>query len=529
MYYLIYFLICFPFFCSILILICPLDDKFIKQFGLASTLFCFFISVFFLLLFDFSVFSFQYYREISWFASTNFFLSIGVDGVSIYFILLTAFLIPICLLSSWNYKSIFLKTQKFLVVSFLIVESCIFIIFFTTDIMIFYTFFEAVLIPIFLIIGVFGSRERKTRAGYLLFIYTMAGSLLILFAIFVIFLETGSTSYINLLEHTFSFEKEVFLWLAFFISFAVKIPVIPFHLWLPEAHVEAPTAGSVFLAGILLKLGTYGVIRYNLAVFSLASTFFKPFLITLASLTVVYTSITAIRQTDIKRVIAYASVAHINVTLVGLFSFTVEGIEGALIQILSHGVISGALFLCVGVLYTRYHTRLISYYSGIALVMPSFALAFGVFTIGNIALPGTSSFVGEFLIFIGVFLCNKFVTVMVCCSMVLGACYSLWLFNRICYGNFKIQFYQPFDITKQEKWALYPLAFFMISIGLFPSFYFYGFHASVINLVMSLTFILWLIFLLMMLEFLWKNILMFFRLVRHWVSLCLVFVSMRNC
>jgi len=274
------------------------------------------------------------------------------------------------------------------------------------------------------------------------------------------------------------------LWLAFFASFAVKVPIVPVHIWLPEAHVEAPTAGSVILAGILLKLGTYGIIRFSLGLFPYASIYFAPFVYILACIGIIYTSLTAIRQSDIKRIIAYASVAHINVTLVGLFSITSQGLEGAILQILSHGFVSGGLFLCIGVLYDRHHSRLVKYYSGLASTIPIFALIFLIFTIANIGLPGTSSFVGEFLILIGIFQINTFVTLLTGTGIILGGAYSLWLYNRLLYGNLKITFLKySTDLNRKEFFAFLPLIILTLFIGIYPETFLNPIHVSCENLI----------------------------------------------
>lgn len=475
------YLIGIPAFIGSFLLIFPLSNKVSKQLALGASLISFYISILMWVFFDNNNGAFQFVETYNWFSSSNLAITFGVDGISLFFILLTAFLIPICLLSSWSSVKTknHLFTDRHYFALFLLIESMIFIVFTSLDLIVFYTFFEAVLMPMFFIIGVWGSRERKIRASYLFFMYTLFGSLFMLLAIVFIYIECGSTHYLILLETSFSPERQKILWLAFFFSFAVKVPMLPVHLWLPEAHVEAPTAGSVLLAGVLLKLGTYGIIRYSLPLFPLASFYFRPFVFTLASLAVVYSSITAIRQSDIKRVIAYASVAHINITVIGLFSFNLVGVEGAIFQMLSHGVVSGALFLCVGVLYDRHHSRLIKYYGGLVHTMPLFVILFLVFTIANIALPGTSSFVGEFLILFGTFYANSFVAFVAATSMILGSAYSLWLFNRLCYGNLKLQYIQvSFDITKQEFWVFMPLLFLTIFGGIFPGIFLDPLHTS---------------------------------------------------
>jgi proton-translocating NADH-quinone oxidoreductase chain M len=310
----------------------------------------------------------------------------------------------------------------------------------------------------FLIIGIWGSRERKIRAAYFFFLYTLLGSVLMLLAILYIYYQVGTTDYEILLSVSFSNIEQKMLWLALFASFAAKIPMVPVHLWLPEAHVEAPTAGSVILAGVLLKLGPYGFIRFSLPLFPIASFYFAPIVYTIAAVGVVYTSFTAIRQTDFKRIIAYTSVAHMNLVMIGIFSFSIIGLEGAILQSISHGFVASALFIIIGVVYERHHTRMIKYYSGIVHIMPLYATIFLIFTMANIGLPGTSSFVGEFMILTGSFKVNSSVTFMGALGMILGGCYALWLFNRITYGNLKTQYLKYYsDINKREFFTFLPL------------------------------------------------------------------------
>jgi len=450
-----------------------------KQIGLVISLSVFILSGILWVFFDNTISSFQFIINYTWLSYLNINLFFGVDGISLFFILLTAFLVPLCFIFSWN--SVYVNNTC--VVNyfslFLIIESFIMIVFTTLDLFVFYIFFEAVLLPMFLLIGLWGTRNRKSRACFFLFMYTVLGSLFILLAILFIFFETGTTNYLILLDFNFSIARQKFLWIAFFFSFSVKVPMVPIHLWLPEAHVEASTEGSVILAGILLKLGSYGLIRYSIALFPLASMYYRPFLFLISIVAVIYTSITAIRQSDIKRVIAYASVAHINITLLGLFSFSFVGIEGALFQILSHGVVSGALFFCVGVLYNRHHSKLIYYYSGLVQTMPLFIFFFLLFTIANIGLPGTSSFIGEFIILIGLFSNNTIVAFFGASSMVFGGCYALWLFNRVAYGNLKSSYLSfSSDLTKTEFFVIAPLSFFVLFIGVYPVVFLESIHAT---------------------------------------------------
>jgi len=354
----------------------------------------------------------------------------------------------LCVLASWNN---ILKNIKYYFIAFLILEFFLIIVFCVLDLLLFYIFFESVLIPMFLIIGLWGSRERKIRAAYFFFFFTLLGSVLMLLSILYLYYQVGTTDYEILLTVFLTQKEQKVLWIAFFFSFAAKVPMLPVHVWLPEAHVEAPTAGSVILAGILLKLGTYGIIRFLLPLFFKACLFYTPLVYSISIIGIIYTSLTAIRQTDFKRIIAYTSIAHMNLVIVGLFSFNSNGIEGAVLQSISHGFISSALFLIIGVVYDRYHTRMIKYYSGLVHLMPIYTIIFLFFTLANIGFPGTGSFIGEFLILLGSFIKNTTVTVLGATGMVLGGCYSLWLYNRIAYGNIKTQYLKIFmDLNKRE-------------------------------------------------------------------------------
>ena len=341
----------------------------------------------------------------------------------------------------------------------------------------------------FLIVGTWGSRDRKILAAYYFFLYTLLGSVVMLLATLYILEQVGTTDYEVLLTFSFSEIEQKFLWFAFFLSFASKVPMVPVHLWLPEAHVEAPTAGSVILAGVLLKLGTYGFIRFSLPLFPQAPFFFAPLVYTISAVGIVYTSFTAIRQTDFKRIIAYTSIAHMNLVMLGIFSFNSVGIEGAIFQSLSHGFVASALFLIIGVVYDRYRTRLVQYYGGLASVMPSYVFIFLFFTMANIGLPGTSSFIGEFLILAGSFKVNTSITFLGATGMVIGGAYSLWLFNRISYGNIKTQYTMQFlDISLREFITFLPLILGTLLTGLYPNIFLSSIHMSVNNLIELLYF-----------------------------------------
>jgi len=481
-FYILPTLVLLPIFGSILLLFLPNKNiNLIRSVGLSTSFLTFFISLFLWVFFDRSYPRFQFIFDFVWISPSNLNFSLGIDGISIFFVLLTTLLIPICLLASWTSITKFYKEY---VIAFLIMESCLILVFCVRDLLLFYIFFESVLIPMFIIIGVWGSRERKVRASYMFFLYTLFGSVLMLLSILYIYFQVGTTDYEVLLTYPFTFTEQRFIWLAFFASFASKIPMLPVHIWLPEAHVEAPTAGSVVLAGILLKLGSYGFLRFSLPILPEASLYFTPFIFALSTIGVIYTSLTAMRQTDLKRIIAYTSVAHMNLVMIGLFSFNIVGLEGAILQSLSHGFVSSALFLIVGVIYDRHHTRMVSYYSGLVHTMPLFTLIFLIFTMANIALPGTSSFVGEFLILSGAFKVNTCVTFLGATGMILGGGYSLWLFNRVCYGNLKIQYLSQFqDLSLKEFFVFLPLLLGTFILGIYPELFLDVIHASVHNLV----------------------------------------------
>lgn len=468
----------------LLLFVSSQNFNFIRGSALWASLFTFVSSLFLWVCFDRECIRFQFVSDLSWISSSNLNISLGIDGISIFFVLLTTLLIPLCLLASWQSISKFYKEY---VIAFLVMETFLLFVFCVRDLLLFYIFFESVLIPMFIIIGVWGSRERKVRASYMFFIYTLFGSVLMLLSILYIYYRVGTTDYEVLLAFDFSFTEQIVIWLAFFSSFASKVPMLPVHIWLPEAHVEAPTAGSVVLAGILLKLGSYGFIRFSLPLLPEASFYFTPFVFALSILGVIYPSLTAIRQTDLKRIIAYTSVAHMNLVMIGLFSFNVVGIEGAILQSLSHGFVSSALFLIIGVLYDRHHTRMVKYYSGLVHTMPLFTIIFLIFTMANIALPGTSSFVGEFLILSGSFKVSTSAAFFGATGMILGGGYSLWLFNRIVYGNLKIQYLAGFhDISSREFFVFLPLLIGTFVMGIYPEIFTEVIHGSVLNLIAQL-------------------------------------------
>jgi proton-translocating NADH-quinone oxidoreductase chain M len=399
----------------------------------------------------------------------------GLDGLSISFLFLSCLLIFLCILFIWNETKFKEYSLNLLFIGFFLS-----IIFTVEDVLLFYVFFEAILIPMYLVIGIWGSRERKIRAVYLFFFYTLWGSLITLIGILYIYSKTGSLNFEYLSSYSFTFTEQLFLWGAFFLSFASKIPMFPMHIWLPEAHVEAPTVGSVLLAGILLKLGVYGFIRYNLTLFFDASVFFSPFVYLLCVIGVIYSSLSALRQTDMKRIIAYSSIAHMNLVVLGIFSFNISGLEGSIIQSISHGFVSGGMFLLIGILYNRYHTRFLHYYGGLVHFMPIFAGLFLVFTMANIALPGTSSFIGEFLLLLGIFKENTLTALVSALGVILSGSYSLWLYNRIIFGNIKVNYTQLFeDINLREFVIMFFLLIFLIILGISPNIFLRRIHNSV--------------------------------------------------
>lgn len=465
----------------VLFLIPDWKTSLIKQVSLYTSLITFIFSLFLWILFDKSTSKFQFVYEVDWISTLNINFSLGIDGISLFLVILTTFLIPLCILTGW--ESIKHNIKEYMI-CFLLLDALLVTIFCVLDLVLFYIFFESVLIPMFIVIGVWGSRERKVRAAYMLFLYTFLGSLFMLIAIMVIYFDAGTTDIQVLLTTEFSEKRQLLLWLAFFLSFAIKIPMIPFHVWLPEAHVEAPTAGSVLLAGVLLKLGGYGILRFSIPMFPEATVYFTPLVYTMSIIAIIYTSLTTLRQIDLKRIIAYSSVAHMNFVTIGMFSLNMQGLEGSILLMLSHGIVSSALFLCVGVLYDRHKTRLLKYYSGVVQTMPIFATLFMLFTMANISLPGTSSFVGEFLVLIGAFNSNTTVAFLATTGIILGAAYSLWLYNRVAFGNLKIEYIQFFyDVTRREFLVFSPLVILVFVMGIYPDLFLDAMHVSVANLI----------------------------------------------
>ena len=390
---------------------------------------------------------------------------LGVDGFSFPFVVLTAFLMPFCIVASWT--SVTKRVREYMV-AFLILETLMIGVFVALDLVLFYLFFEAGLIPMFLIIGIWGGK-RRVYAAYKFFLYTLLGSVLLLLALMAMYWNAGTTDIPTLLAHHFPSGMQTWLWLAFFASFAVKMPMWPVHTWLPDAHVEAPTAGSVVLAAILLKMGGYGFIRFSIPMFPEASQYFAPFVFALSVIAIVYTSLVALMQEDMKKLIAYSSVAHMGFVTMGLFTLTAQGIQGAMFQMVSHGLVSGALFLCVGVIYDRMHTREIAAYGGLVSRMPVYAVVFMIFTMANVGLPGTSGFVGEFLTLLGAFKANPWVAFIATSGVILSAAYALWLYRRVVFGELvKPELKGITDLNGREMATLVPLVLLTIWYGIRP-------------------------------------------------------------
>ena len=432
--------------------------------ALITTIVTFLLSLYAWGLFDTKSAAFQLVEQRAWLGGgVNY--KLGVDGMSMPFVLLTTFLMPVCILASW--ESITFRVKEYMV-AFLVLETLMIGVFCALDLVLFYLFFEAGLIPMFLIIGIWGGKNR-IYASFKFFLYTLAGSLLMLVAIMAMYSVTKTTDITVLLETRFDPALQKWLWLAFFASFAVKMPMWPVHTWLPDAHVEAPTAGSVILAGILLKMGGYGFIRFSLPMFPDASQYFAPLVWTLSIIAIVYTSLVALVQEDMKKLIAYSSVAHMGFVTMGLFAMNPQGVQGAIFQMISHGLVSGALFLCVGVVYDRLHTREISAYGGIVKNMPVYAVIFMIFTMANVGLPGTSGFVGEFLTLAGAFRANTWVAIVATTGVILSAGYALYLYRRVAFGVLEKPAVAAMgDLNQRELICLVPLVVLTIYYGVQP-------------------------------------------------------------
>ncbi|MEN8235970.1 MAG: NADH-quinone oxidoreductase subunit M [Pseudomonadota bacterium] len=414
---------------------------------------------------DFNNPEFQLQEKVSWIASFNIFYHVGIDGISMLFILLTTILMPIALLSSW--QAIQFRVKEYMIV-FLVLETMLLGMFCSLDFIVFYFFFEGVLIPMFLIIGIWGG-ERRVYAAYKFFLFTLLGSVLMLVAILAIYLKVGSMGIPEAMQYCFDSDLQKWLWLAFFASFAVKLPMWPVHTWLPDAHVEAPTAGSVILAGILLKMGGYGFVRFSLPMFPEASQYFANFVYVLSITAIIYTSLVALVQKDMKKLVAYSSVAHMGFVTFGVFSFSEIGLQGALFQMFSHGLVSAALFLCVGVLYDRKHSRLIEDYGGVVNRMPIFAVGYMIFSLAALALPGTSGFIGEIFVILAVFQIEWWWAACAATGMILTVTYMLWLYRRVMLGPLEKESLQTLkDLSIRECLVFAPLVVLTLALGIYP-------------------------------------------------------------
>ena len=448
--------------------------------ALWTSLITFALSLILWMQFDKSTADFQFVERLSWMPEFGLNYVMGVDGISVLFVLLSTFLTPLCILASW--ESIKTRVREYMI-AFLVLETMMVGMFCALDFVLFYVFFEAVLIPMFLIIGVWGG-ARRVYAAFKFFLYTLLGSVLMLLAILLLWYRAGTTDIIQLMATPIPVAMQTWIFLAFFASFAVKVPMWPVHTWLPDAHVEAPTAGSVILAGVLLKMGAYGFLRFSLPLLPEASAMFAPFIFTLSVVAVIYTSFVALAQEDMKKLIAYSSVAHMGIVTMGIFTFNAQGLSGALYTMLSHGIVSGALFLCVGVLYDRVHSREIARYGGIAKIMPAFALVFMLFTMASVALPGLAGFPGELLVIVGAWRVNPWVAVGAATGMVLGAAYMLFLYRRVAFGRIgRDDLKALLDMSPREHAIFAPLVIVTLWMGIYPQSFLDFFAATVTQLV----------------------------------------------
>ena len=457
-------------------------ERYARYAALWTTIVTFLVSLLIPLNFNNAESGFQFVENASWMGGlANY--RMGIDGISMPLVMLTTFLMPICILASWYVT----KRVREYMIAFLVLETLMIGVFCALDLVLFYVFFEAGLIPMFLIIGIWGG-PRRVYASFKFFLYTLLGSVLMLLAIIAMYWHSGTTDIATLIAKpdTFPADMQRWLWLAFFASFAVKMPMWPVHTWLPDAHVEAPTAGSVILAAILLKMGGYGFLRFSLPMFPDASLYFQNFIYLLSIVAIVYTSLVALMQEDIKKLIAYSSVAHMGFVTMGIFSMTRQGIDGAIFQMVSHGLVSGALFLCVGVIYDRMHTREITAYGGLVHRMPIYAAVFMLFTMANVGLPGTSGFVGEFMTLLGTFQNNTWVAFFATTGVILSAGYALWLYARVIFGKLeKPNLEWMPDMTRREFATLAPLVVLTVLFGIYPAPILDTVGASVENLMKS--------------------------------------------
>jgi NADH-quinone oxidoreductase subunit M len=430
--------------------------------------------------FDRDTADFQFVEQLSWLPEFGVNYAMGVDGISVLFVLLSTFLTPLCILASW--EAIGTRVREYMI-AFLILETMMVGMFCALDFVLFYVFFEGVLIPMFLIIGVWGG-ARRVYAAFKFFLYTLLGSVLMLLAILLLWYRAGTTDILTLMATPIPPAIQTWVFLAFFASFAVKVPMWPVHTWLPDAHVEAPTAGSVILAGVLLKMGAYGFLRFSLPLLPDASAAFAPFIFALSVVAVVYTSLVALAQEDMKKLIAYSSVAHMGIVTIGIFTFNAQGLSGALFTMLAHGVVSGALFLCVGVLYDRVHSREIARYGGVAKIMPAYAVVFMLFSMASVGLPGLANFPGELLVIVGAWRVNPWVALGAALGMILGAAYMLFLYRRVIFGRIgRDDLKSLLDLAPREYAIFAPLVVLTVWMGIHPQSFLSFFEASVAQLV----------------------------------------------
>jgi NADH-quinone oxidoreductase subunit M len=453
-----------------------------RNIALSTSLIVFALSIVLWVQFDPSTPAFQFVERARWVSIGGFTINyhMGIDGISLFFVLLSTLLTVLCVVSSWN--SVHVQVKEYMI-AFLVLETMMVGIFCALDFVLFYVFFEGVLVPMFLIIGVWGG-PRRVYAAFKFFLYTFLGSILMLLAVLAIYFQTGSTDIEVALTHGFPPDLQKWLWLAFFASFAVKVPMWPVHTWLPDAHVEAPTAGSVILAGILLKMGGYGFIRFSLPMFPAASVYFTPLIFALSAIAVIYTSFVALAQTDMKKLIAYSSVAHMGFVTMGLFAMNSEAVQGAMIQMLSHGLVSAALFLVVGVVYDRLHTRDIDRYGGLVQRMPAYAFVFMCFMLASVGLPGTSGFIGEFLILLGTFRVSTLECFLAATALFLSVMYMLYLYRRIIFDTITRDDLRGMtDLNWREKLVFAPLLVLVLWMGIYPSSFLTPIRTSVDHLV----------------------------------------------
>ena len=449
--------------------------------ALWTTSVTFLLSLFIWFNFDRTTADFQFVERVDWFPELAISYHMGVDGISMMFVLLSTILMPICILASWD--SIKDRVKEYMI-AFLVLETMMVGMFCALDYVLFYVFFEGVLIPMFIIIGVWGHGERRVYAAFKFFLYTLLGSVLMLLALLAMYLQAGTTDIPTLLRTDFGYSMQIWLWLAMFASFAVKVPMWPVHTWLPDAHVQAPTAGSVILAGVLLKMGGYGFLRFSIPMLPEATAFFTPLVFALSVIAIIYTSLVAYAQENMKKLIAYSSIAHMGFATLGMFTLTTQGVQGSIFQMLSHGIVSAALFLLVGVVYDRLHTLDIDRYGGLIKIMPRYAAVFMLFMLASVGLPGTSGFVGEMLSLVGAFLVNTWVAVLAATGIILGAVYMLGLYRRVVFGKLdKDDVKRMLDLSPREFAMFVPLILLVLWMGIYPSSFIAVMDVSVANLI----------------------------------------------